>query len=67
MVVKMDENKIIAMREVSDEHMNKFKKLDSLEARQIKNGYTNPLLVANIISMRCQIIFDLKVEDNNKK
>jgi len=58
MVVKMDEKTIIALRDQDEKYHKLFIELDSLEAKQIKNGYTNPLLVANILSMRCQYLIE---------
>lgn len=48
--------KIIGLRDIEPSLEQEFKELlkkGSVEAEQIKNGYTNPLAVANII--RCRV------------
>jgi len=50
--------KIIGLRDIDDDINKEFHnyiKEGSLEAQQIRDGYTNPLIVANILKcrMRC--------------
>jgi len=54
----MDTYKIIALRDIDSKCKKEFESLDTLESKQIRNGYTNPLLVANILTMRCKILIN---------
>jgi len=46
--------KIIALRDIDSIYMKQFLLLDNEipEVNEIKNGYSNPLILSNIITMR---------------
>jgi hypothetical protein len=51
--------KIIGLRDIDKDIKKEFRNFadkDSIEAQQIKNGYTNPLIVANIIQCRLKCL-----------
>ena len=51
--------KIIGLREFDENLMKEFENYlekDSIEAQQIKHGYTNPLIFANIIKCRSKCL-----------
>ena len=50
--------KIIGMREQLKKDFLKLAKSECLEAQQIKKGYTNPLVISNIIKCRAKCLKD---------
>jgi hypothetical protein len=54
--------KIVGLRDIDSnvrEDFMKFIESDSPEAEQIRNGYTNPLIVANILRCRVKCLEDV--------
>jgi hypothetical protein len=52
--------KVIGLRDVcKSDKFDEFIKNNSPEANEIKNGYTNPLIVANIIRCRAKCLEDI--------
>jgi len=52
--------KIIGLRETDEmnKEFNEYLKSGSPESEQIVNGYTNPLVVANIVRCRVKCLID---------
>lgn len=58
----MELYKIIGLRDIVKEIGEEFMKMgdkDIPEISQIKNGYTNPLFVANIVKCRAKCLGDI--------
>ena len=51
--------RIIGLRDIKEELLPEFKKLSeegSIEANQIRHGYTNPLVLANVLKFRAKCL-----------